>query len=64
MTTELTLSELSEQRIALLPARETLFLNFNWANIVASNSALAVNAAALLSSATAAAVQTIAVSQS
>ncbi len=63
MRKELSLYELEDQRVELLPARETLFLNYNWANVIASNSSLALNAASLFSSAKSAAVQTIVVGQ-
>jgi hypothetical protein len=63
MRKELTLTDLDLQQVELLPARETLFFNNNWANVYASNSSLALNAATLFSQANSAAVQTIAVSQ-
>jgi hypothetical protein len=63
MRKELTLSELDLQHAELLPERETLFLNFNWANVYASNSSLALNAATLLSQANSAAFQAVVVSQ-
>lgn len=64
MRKELTITELETQHVELLPARETLFFNhYNWASIVASNSSLAFNAAALGSVANSAAVQTIVSSQ-
>ena len=56
-------SELESETVELLPEKETLFFNHNWAGIYASNSSLAVNAATLLSSATSNATQTIAVVQ-
>lgn len=59
----LTIADLDAQSVELLPSKETLWFNTNWAAIYASNSSLAVNAATLLSSANSAAVQTIAVSQ-
>jgi hypothetical protein len=61
---EITMSELESQSVELLPEKETLFFNHNWAAVYASNSSLAVNAATLLSHASSAAVQTIVVSQS
>jgi hypothetical protein len=63
MQTELTLSELALQQAELLPERETLFFNFNYANVLASNAAYAVNAATILSAANANAYQKIIVSQ-
>ena len=60
---ELTLSELAVQQAELLPERETLFFDFNVANIYATNAAYAVNAATIFSSAHATAVQKIFVSQ-
>jgi len=61
---EITMSELESQSVELLPEKETLFFNNNWANVFASNSSLAVNAATILSQANSAAVQAIVVSQS
>ena len=61
---EITMSELESQSVELLPEKETLFFNNNWANVFASNSSLAVNAATVLSQANSAAVQTVMVSQS
>lgn len=63
MRKELTFVELETERTELLPTRETLTFNNNWASIVASNSSMAFNAASLYSVANSAAVQTIAVSQ-
>lgn len=63
MRKELTLTELDLQRVELLPARETLAFNNNWANVWASNSSLALNAATLFSQANSQAVQQIAVNQ-
>ena len=45
---ELTLSELAIQQAELLPERETLLFDFNWANIYATNAAYAVNACVVL----------------
>lgn len=64
MRKELTLSELNSQHLELLPAKETLVFNANWANVVASNSSLALNAGSIFSNAYSAAGQTITVSQS
>ncbi len=63
MRKELTLTELDGQHADLLPERETLAFNNNWANVIASNSSLALNAASVFSAANSAAVQQIAVSQ-
>ncbi|MCG2620459.1 hypothetical protein LVY72_00865 [Arthrobacter sp. I2-34] len=60
---EVTLVELEAQRAELLPVRETLFFNFNWADVYASNSSVALNVATALSEANSAAVQTILVGQ-
>jgi hypothetical protein len=59
----LTIAELDAQSVELLPSKETLYFDTNWAAIYASNSSLAVNAATLLSSANSAALQHIYVSQ-
>ena len=46
---ELTIAELDTERTELLPTRETLtFGNTNWANVFASNSSMALNAASVL----------------
>jgi hypothetical protein len=63
MRTTLTFSELETESAELLPARETLFFNHNWANVVATNSSMAINAASVFSNANSQAVQQIAVSQ-
>ena len=64
MRRELTISELEAERTDLLPSRETLYFNNNWASIVASNSSLAMNAATNGSAwANSAAYQSINVSQ-
>jgi hypothetical protein len=63
MRTELTISELESESAELLPARETLFFNHNWANVYATNSSMALNAASLLSHANSQAVQQISISQ-
>jgi hypothetical protein len=62
MRKELTFEELDNQQVELLPARETLSANF--ANVWANNSALALNAAAIASTASATAAQVITVTQS
>ncbi len=61
--TEYSIVELEEQSIELLPVKETLFFNNNWANVYASNSALALNAASVLSAAQATAAQAVIVRQ-
>ena len=63
MHEDLTFGELDRQSAELLPARETLFLNNNWANVYASNSSLALNAATLFSSANSTAYQAVVVNQ-
>ena len=61
---ELSFTELDTERTELLPTRETLtFGNYNWANIVANNSSMALNAAALGSLAHSEAWQAITVTQ-
>lgn len=61
---ELSFTELDSERTELLPTRETLtFGNYNWANVVASNSSMALNAASLYAVANSAAAQTIVVTQ-
>lgn len=62
--TKLTLTELTSQSVELLPTRDTLILDANWAEILASNTSMAANIGTLCSSATSAAVQVIGVSQS
>lgn len=63
MHDELTFDELDTEMVALLPAKETLFLNWNYAAIYASNSSLAVNAATVFSQANSLAAQSINVGQ-
>lgn len=64
MDKELSIAELDDQSVELLPDRETLFFNsYNWANVMATNSSMALNVAALGSSANSMAVQNIAVTQ-
>ncbi|WP_425956118.1 hypothetical protein [Xylanimonas sp. McL0601] len=60
---EITITELEGESMELLPDRETLFFNHNWATVVASNSSLALNAASLFASANSTALQYISVSQ-
>lgn len=64
MQAELTISELDGERIDLLPARETLYFHANWANVWASNSSMALNAASHYSTAYSHASQAIYVIQS
>ncbi|MGH8828535.1 MAG: hypothetical protein ACRDVZ_13265 [Jiangellaceae bacterium] len=64
MRKEITRAELDIETVELLPLRETLFWGGNFANVYASNSALAVNAATILSAATANATQVIIIGQS
>ncbi|HKX67786.1 MAG TPA: hypothetical protein VJN29_11220 [Intrasporangium sp.] len=61
----LTFAELDTEMVSLLPSKETLYWgsNYNWANIYASNSSVALNAVTAFSQANSAALQTIAVSQ-
>jgi hypothetical protein len=63
MDTNLTFAELDTEMVSLLPSKETLFFNNNWANIYASNSSLALNAGTAFSAANAWAGQTIQVAQ-
>jgi hypothetical protein len=63
MHEELSMYELDDERIDLLPARETLHFHANWASVVASNSSLALNAASYFSSAHSSAHQSINVFQ-
>ena len=61
MRKELTRTELDDERVELLPARETLYVHSRGARIWASNSALAFNVASRFSDAEALAVQSISV---
>jgi hypothetical protein len=63
MRKELTITELDSETVELLPTRETLFVHLNWANVYASNSSLALNAATIGSLANSSANQTIVVAQ-
>lgn len=63
MNTEITTTELDAQYVALLPQRETLAFDNNWASIYASNSSLAVNAGSFFSDADSSAYQSISVYQ-
>lgn len=60
----LTLHDVASESAELLPTRETLdFIHVNYANVWASNSSLALNAASFFAVANSAAVQNIAVLQ-
>ncbi|MDQ4489104.1 hypothetical protein RBS60_02690 [Sinomonas sp. ASV486] len=61
--TKITAAELAAEAVELLPSRDTLFLDANWAGIVATNTSLAVNAATWGSVAQSAAWQSISVNQ-
>ncbi len=63
MRNDLTFGDLDGQSAELLPSRETLFFNTNWAGVYASNTSLALNAATVLSEADSAAYQRVTVSQ-
>lgn len=63
MRNVLSFAELDSERTELLPVRETLTFNNNWANVFASNSSMALNAASLGSLANSAAYQAITVTQ-
>ncbi|HEY9477837.1 MAG TPA: hypothetical protein VIQ26_05340 [Microbacteriaceae bacterium] len=62
----LTIAELDAQSVEMLPAKETLYLDYgtNWAAVYASNSSIALNAASFLSHANSAALQSVTVIQS
>ena len=60
--TALSFEELHEEQVELLPSRETLGW-FNFANVTANNTALALNAGSLLALAAASANQGVIVSQ-
>jgi hypothetical protein len=62
MNEKLTAVELDLEEIQVLPEREALG-SYNWANVYASNTAVALNAASYFSVAKAAAVQTIVIKQ-
>jgi hypothetical protein len=62
MNEKLTSVELGLEEVQILPEREALG-TFNWANVWASNTAVALNAASFHSSATAVALQGINVHQ-
>jgi photosystem II stability/assembly factor-like uncharacterized protein len=61
---QLDFAELDDERIELLPARETLYFHSNWANVWASNSSTALNVASHYSFAHSAANQYVVVNQS
>jgi hypothetical protein len=63
MRNALSIAELDSERTELLPTRETLTFNNNWASVFASNSSMALNAASLGSLANSAAYQAITVTQ-
>ena len=60
---KLTIEELTAQSVDLLPEKETLFFDSNWADVYATNSSLAVNAATVLSAAYSDASQAVIVEQ-
>lgn len=60
---DFTMTEIEAQQVELLPSKETLFFNYNWADVYASNSALAVNANTLFSQANAQALQSVSINQ-
>lgn len=63
MDTTITFAELDTEAVALLPTKETLYWNHNWASIYATNSSMALNAGSFFSNAYSAAGQTIQVAQ-
>jgi hypothetical protein len=63
METTITFSELDTEAVQLLPAKETLFWNHNWANVWASNSSMALNASTFFSNANSTALQSVTVTQ-
>lgn len=60
---KLTMTDLVMEDAELLPGRDTLLLNVNWANIIAANSSNAINVATICSTAVSSANQTIVVMQ-
>ena len=64
MDSKLTYDELDTEMVSLLPSKETLHFHSNWANVYASNSALALNAGSYFSQANALAYQNVSVNQS
>ena len=63
MRNVLSIAELETEHTELLPSRETLAFNNNWANVFASNSSMALNAATFHSLANSAAYQAVTVTQ-
>jgi hypothetical protein len=63
MDTTITFAELDTEAVELLPSKETLYWNHNWAGIYASNSSMALNAGSFFSNAWSSAGQTIQVAQ-
>ncbi len=63
MRKELTITEIDAESVELLPSRETLSIHSNWANVAASNSSMALNAASFFSNAQSAAYQSVNVVQ-
>ena len=63
MRNVLSIAELESEHTELLPTRETLTFNNNWANVLASNSSMALNAATWGSIANSAAYQAVTVTQ-
>uniref|UniRef100_UPI0039EFD6C9 hypothetical protein n=1 Tax=Sinomonas sp. G460-2 TaxID=3393464 RepID=UPI0039EFD6C9 len=61
--TKLTMTDLAAETVELLPGRETLVFDANWAGILATNSSVALNAVTLASVANSAAGQFITVTQ-
>jgi hypothetical protein len=64
MDTTITFAELDTEAVELLPSKETLYWNPNWASIVATNSSMALNAGTFYSNAYSSAGQVIQVAQS
>lgn len=63
MRTDFTMQELETESAELLPRRETLSYRSNWANVYASNSSMAINAASYFSNAHSNALQAVHVNQ-
>ncbi|GHG49188.1 hypothetical protein GCM10012320_17020 [Sinomonas cellulolyticus] len=61
--TTITVSELAAESAELLPGRETLLGDFNFAEVLASNTSLAANVMTICSSANSLAYQSVYVSQ-
>ena len=60
---ELTLQELEGEQVELLPSRETLSLDLNWADVTATNTSVALNAGSIFSTAHSTALQAVFVQQ-